>query len=277
MQIDDPGIATRLQRRIELRHQGAYAQPLRRVAADQDAVRALVGHHLERAALLHVPAARIEGVQCAHHVRCRSVLQRHHIDILVPDPVDAVDDGHHPMHVARPVGDDEDVGRRVGGEMTVLRDHRPQDRHQLRRAHVLDGNDLGDDLIRGGADTGGEVDGGVLPGVRIGHDLLDVVPCRHRDEAVDLEDREECLIEGGRRHRRRGVHRHLRAHPRVEDEALARCRGDSLDDLSDVRVLEVRRDAHGLVHRARRLCLRLAGERRREQSQTACECEKAFH
>ncbi len=51
--------------------------------------------------------------------------------------------------------------------------------------------------------------------------IFTTLPDGHGDEAVHLQDRQERLVEGRRRHRRRGQHRHLRAHPRVDDEVLA--------------------------------------------------------
>ena len=136
--------------------------------------------------------------------------------------------------------------------MSVLRDHRPQDRHQLRRTHVLHIEHLRHDLIRGAAHVIGQVDRGELARIGIGQDL-DHVARRHRDEAVHLQDRQERLVEGRRRHRGRREHRHLGAHPRVDDEVLARGCRHRLRDLRDVRVLEVRRDALHLRRRQWRL------------------------
>jgi hypothetical protein len=43
--------------------------------------------------------------------------------------VDAVDDAHHPIHVVGAIGEDQNIRRRVGGEMCLLRHQRPQNRH----------------------------------------------------------------------------------------------------------------------------------------------------
>ena len=58
----------------------------------------------------------------------------------IADLVDALDDLHDPVHVAGVIGNDDHVGGLVGGDVPVLRDQRPQHRHQLHGAHVLDGD-----------------------------------------------------------------------------------------------------------------------------------------
>ena len=63
--------------------------------------------------------------------------RRDHLDVRVARLVDALDDAQHAVHVVGAVRDDQDVRGRVGGQVAVLRDQRPQDRHQLRRADVL--------------------------------------------------------------------------------------------------------------------------------------------
>jgi len=240
----------RLEWRVEMSNEGAQTQPLRLITADQHAVRALIRHHFDGGTLGR-GRALVERVHHADDLGRAGVLQRHDLHVLVPHLVDSPDDAHHAVHVARAVGDDEDVGGRVGDQVAVLRDHRPQDRHERGRAHVADIEHLGDDLIRGGAHPVGKVDRRDLPRVGIGQDLHHVAG-GHRDEPVHLQDREERLVEGVRGHRRRGEHRHLRAHARVDDEVLAGGSADRFGDLRDVRVLEIRRDALRLLRRGER-------------------------
>ena len=64
---------------------------------------------------------------------------------------------------------------------------------------------------------------------------------------MHLQQREERLVERVRRHRRLRQHRDLRAHARVGNDGLAGGRRHGLDDLADLRVFEVRRDALAVV------------------------------
>jgi hypothetical protein len=83
---------------------------------------------------------------CLSHDGCATV-QRNHFDRLVAAFIHALDDFHDAADVAGAIRDDEYISTRIGRQMTLLRDQRPQQRHQLGRADVLDGNDLGDDLV----------------------------------------------------------------------------------------------------------------------------------
>jgi hypothetical protein len=199
-QVAHLGVAARLQRRVEVRDQRLQPQPLRGLAAHQHAVGALVGDHLD---LRHAGAfgtgrtAGIQAVDDADDLGGACVLQLHDVDRLVALLVDALDDAHHATHVRGAVRDDQHVRGRIGREVPVLRDQRPQDRHQLRGAHVLDGDHLRDDLVGGRADARGQVVGRDL--ARIGvRDDLDRVAGGHRDEAVHLQDGQEGLVERGR-------------------------------------------------------------------------------
>ena len=120
---------------------------------------------------------------------------------------------------------------------------RPQHRHELRRVHVLHGDDLRDELV--GAATARairKIDVRHLPRVRVRHDLDDAARL-DGDELVHLQQREERFVERIGRHRRLRQHRDLRAHARVGNDGLAGGRRDRFDDLADLGVLEVRRDA----------------------------------
>ncbi len=130
--------------------------------------------------------------------------------------------------------------------MAVLRDQGPQDGHELRRADVLDVDHLRDDLIGAGAHVIRQVDRGKRARIGVRQDLHHVAGL-HGDEPMHLQNRQECLIEGRGGHRRRGQHRDLRAHARIEDEILVGGRADGLRDLRDVGVLEVGRDLSRLL------------------------------
>ena len=265
-----------------MRHQRADAQALRLLAADQHAVGAFVGHDFGGESGFRRGLPLIQGVDHAHDVAGRRVLQREDLHVLIPDLVDALDDAHHAVHVAGAVGDDQNVGGRVGGQVRVRRLQRPQDRHELRRGDVSDVDHLRHDLIGGPAHAVRQIDRGDLASIGIRHDLHDI-PRRHGNETVHLQHREKCLVKGGRRHRRRGEHRHLRAHARVEDEVLTGRGADRLGDLGDVRVLEVRRDALRLLRgrlrllRGRRLLRGCQRSNQRQRERAACEKPKTSH
>ena len=92
----------------------------------------------------------------------------------------------------------------------------------------------------------GQLDAGNLARVGVRDDFHHV-PGRHGDEAVHLQDGQECLVERRRRHRRRGQHGDLRAYPRIDDEGLTSRRAHRLGNLRDIRVLEVRSNALRLL------------------------------
>ena len=265
MQVAHARVAACGERGVEVRDQGTQPQALVLVAADQDAVGAFIGHHLHRCTF-GGRRALVERVHDPHHFGRPRVLQRHDLHVLVSHLVDALDDAHDARHVVGVIGDDEDVGGGVGDQVPVLRNHRPQNRHQLRCADVPDVDHLGHDLVRARAHAIGQIDARQLARVRVGQDLDHVpVPGWHGDEAIHLEDRQERLVERRRRHRRRGQHGHLRPHPRVDDEVLAGRRADRFCDLGDVRVLEIRRDA--LPRLLRR------GERGAEEHRERAHCK----
>jgi len=132
----------------------------------------------------------------------------------------------------------------------------------------------------------GKIDRRHLTRVGVGQDLHHVA-VGHGDEVVHRENRKERLVEPFRRHRSRGQHRDLRAHPRVHDEVLARRRRDCLGDLRDIRVFEIRGNALlrlaqlcGLTRLAHSRGSRLRGRKRggaKERQGAACEKNKTFH
>jgi hypothetical protein len=159
VQIPHLRVTARRERRVEVRNERLEPQPLRRLAAHEHAVGAVVGHDLD---LRHARAfgRRAAGIKCvddADDVGRGRVLQRDHVNRLVALLVDALDDAHQSVHVRRAIRDDQHVRGRVGCQVPVLRDQRPQDRHELRGAHVLDRDDLGDDLVGAGAHAGRQV------------------------------------------------------------------------------------------------------------------------
>ncbi len=138
------------------------------------------------------------------------------------------------------IGNDDHVGLAVGIDLPGGRHERPQHRDQLYRAHVLDRDDLRDDLIGGRTDMVLQVVIArieALVGIR--NDLHRVAGARHGDEVMHLKNRLEGLVEGRGIDGRRGNHGHLRAHARIDDESLVGGHGDRIGDLSDVRIPEV--------------------------------------
>jgi len=127
-----------------------------------------------------------------------------------------------------------------------LRHQRTQHRHQLCRVHIFDGDDLGDELFRTGRDTAGQIPVGHLARVGVRHDLDDAAGF-HGDELVDLQQRQEGLVEGFRGHRRLRQHGDLRAHAPIRNDGLAGHLRHRFDDLADFHVAEVRRDALALA------------------------------
>ena len=233
-------VATRFKWRVEVGHQGLEPQALAAFAAKQNAVGAFVRHELHATAF-GAGLSSSERVHYAHHFGCRSMLEADNVDVFIATLVDALDDPGEPVHVIGAVGDDEDVRRRVGGQMAVLRNERAQDGHQLRRTDVAYLQDLRDDFIGGAADFVGQVVRGNLPCVGVRNDFPHA-PRRHGHEAMHLQDGQEGLVERFRRHGRGGEHRHLRLGARVDNEILARDLAYRFDDLAEVRVFVVRRD-----------------------------------
>jgi hypothetical protein len=230
-----------------VRDQRLDAQALRLIAADQDAVGAIVGDDAHRrAATLGRALAGDQRIEYAHGVGRGGALQRDHVEVGIAALVDPADDAQQAIHVVGAIGQDQHVGAGDRGEVGVLRHQRPQHRHQLRGVGVLQQHDLRHHLVGGAADAVGQVVARQLAHVLV-EQHLDHVAGRHGREAVHLQDRQERLVELVRRHRRRGQHRHLRLDARVDDEVLARGRAHRLDDLGDVGVLEVGRDARAAV------------------------------
>src|SRR6185312_12975643 len=130
----------------------------------------------------------VQRIHDAHDLGGGGVLQRHDLHVLVTDLVDAPDDADHAVHVVGAVRDDQDVARRVGGEVSILRNHRAENGNELRRVDVLDVDDLRDDLIGGRAHGVRKVDGRALSRVGVGQDLDDAA-VGDGDEVIDRQNR----------------------------------------------------------------------------------------
>jgi len=238
-------VAALLERRVEMRDERAHAQPLRQLARNEHAVGAIIRDDLDAirrvAALRAAAGAGVERVDHAHDFRGARVLEPDELDFIVARTIEALDDAHQTMNVVGAVGNDEGVCARDVGEVALLRDERTQARNELGGAHVSYIDDVRDDLVGVGADPLGQVVRRPLTRVLIGQDLRDVARLDGH-EAVHLQDRQERLIEGVRRHRRRRQDRHVRAHARIDDERLAGDGADRFDDLRDVGVAEGRGD-----------------------------------
>ena len=229
-------------RGVEVENQRLFLQTHRFLAAQQYAVGALVGNHLDGSAAFGRRAgALVQRIEGPDHLRGAGILQRDHLDRLVAAFIHALDDLHDARHVAGAIRDDQHVAALVGREVALLGYQRAQEGHELLRADVLHGDDLRDDLVRGGTHARRQIERGGLPHVGVGDDLDDLSR-RHRGIPVHLKHGEERLIEGLRRHRRRRQHGYLGIDARIDDEVLAGHLADRLDDLIDVRVFVVRRD-----------------------------------
>jgi hypothetical protein len=177
-------------------------------------------------------------VQLAEHAYDfvgRGVLERDDLDFLRAGLVHALDEVEHAPHVLRAIRDDQCVRRLVSREMRGLRQQRPQDRHELRCADVVEHDGLSD-VIVARAETR----------VRIGNDLNGVAGVE-RHEAVNFERRQEQTIESFRRHRRVRQHRDLSADARVDDDRAADDLLDLLRDHADVGVAVVGRELRPLL------------------------------
>ena len=129
------------------------------------------------------------------------------------------------------------------GQVAVLRNQGPQDRHQLRRTDVLYLDNLGNDVVGEGAFC--TKYSRVLACTRVGEDLGDIAGI-YRNIAVDLQDRQKCLIECLGGHWRRGQHRYVAADARINDEVSSGNLTHGLDNLPNVGVLVIRRDRNFL-------------------------------
>ena len=196
LQITHLGVAAAFERRVEMGDQRLDAQPRRLVAADEHAVGAIVGDDAggRAAAAFRRSLLGEERIDHPDHFAGRGMLQVDDVDLVVALLVDAIDDAHHAADVAGAIRNDEDVAGRIGRQVRGLRHQRAQHRHQLRRIHVFDGDDLGDELFRTGITRSGQIPVGHLAGVGIRHDLDDAAGF-HGDELVDLQQRQEGLVE----------------------------------------------------------------------------------
>ena len=157
LQVDDVQVAGGAGRRIEHRDEAAQPRDARRVVrARNQAVRARIGHHDQALRGVGWPPRRLRrlGEQAVHRLRDverRGVRERDHHRVGAAGLVDRVDDPRDALQVAGVVGDHQGVARRIDGDGVRRRDQRAQDRHELRRRFVLQREDLGLDLVAGGA------------------------------------------------------------------------------------------------------------------------------
>ncbi len=260
-------------RQIQAEHQRFGLELERFFAADEHAVGALVGDDLDRCTLGAPGGSLIQLIDGAHQFGRAGIVQRDDIDRFIAAFIHALDDFHDAVHVAGAIRDDQHVPGRIGRQMALLRDQRPQQGHQLRRADVLHGDDLSDHLVRGGAHVARQVDGGQLPGVGVRNDL-DHLARRHRDIAVDLQHRQEGFVERCRGHRGRRQHGDLGVDARIDDEILAGHLADGLNDLTQIRVFVIGRDGRAFLRPRRRR--RGQAERHQQEREHAERC-RAVH
>ena len=71
----------------------------------------------------------------------------HYLDVLVAGLVDAADYRDHTIHVGGTIRNNEHVRTRVCSEVSVLWNQRPQNRYELRSAHIFDLNNLCNDVV----------------------------------------------------------------------------------------------------------------------------------
>ena len=148
-QVDHVGIAAAvIQRGVQLHDRGADLEPDRAFAAHQDAVGAFVRREVDLVGLV-LAGLRVKRIHDAYEFRRRGVFQRYDLEFVAFGLVHASDDVHQALNVARMVGNDQRVGRVVGGQVALLRHQRAQNRYQLCSRHVIQADDLGNQLVAG--------------------------------------------------------------------------------------------------------------------------------
>ena len=243
-QVAHPGVATLLERRIQMRDQGPDPQAVHLVAADQHAVSAFVGNHRDCRAPARGTGTLLQGSHDANGFGRRSVYQPNDFVFLVAFQVNAPNNAQYAVDVGRTVGNDQQVGGRMRCQVPVLRDQWSQDRDQLRGGDIPDRYHPGHDVIRS-LPACHVFPAGHLPRVGVRQNL-DNVARRDRNKPVDRQNRQECLVEGVRAHRRSRQHRYLGRDSRINDEILAGNFADRFDDLADVGIFVVRRNRRAL-------------------------------
>lgn len=169
--------------------------------------------------------------------------------------IHGLDDGLHSPHARKSVDDDEIVAAQHGCEVSPLRHHRAQNRHEPSGGnafHVYDGRDArvggefliaGDDWQRLLARVGIRYDRHVSVGV-------------HRGEAIRAEDRQQLIVGDARR--LFSHERHFGSDPWIENELLARVFRNRCDEAGNG-------DGPGRRCVARRRDLRVRSESTQEQ------------
>ena len=169
--------------------------------------------------------------------------QRHQLHLAgAGRAVQAPDDAYQPLHVAGPVGEDQGAGLGIAGQVAVGRDQGAQDRHQALRAHVLQVDDAGHDVVGAGLPPRGERAAQLAFLLR--HDLGDAVGV-HGGEAVDLQHGLEHPVGFLFGQRPRGHHGDLALDVRVHQEVPAGELRHGLDDGTQLGVLEIEVDVLG--------------------------------
>src|SRR5262249_15195068 len=180
--------------------------------------------------------------------------------------VDQTDDVEQPRDVRCGVGDDQDVRLAVRDQRAPRRDEWAQERAQIVDRRVLDGDDLGDDLVgRAGRVRGraGDRRDGALARTLDADDLVEV-PRLDGREAVHLEDGQQDTEHLFLRDAARSLHRNFAADVGRQDVVEADDLARRLDDGLDIGVVEIEDDeAASLAGRDRRGRGRLRGWGRR--------------
>ena len=113
------------------------------------------------------------------------MFKRDDLNVVIGGKIDAANDIDQPLHVTGPIGNDEHVGARMSCQVSVLRNQRPKNRHELCSTNVVHLNYLSHDVVRSRAFRGRRVR--MLSRGRIRNDLDDVTS-RYRDVAMYLKD-----------------------------------------------------------------------------------------
>ena len=127
-QVDNLGIAAAIHRGIQVGGQGPQPQPRQLVPTQQNAIGAFVRHHAWRRAdgggRIVAGLALFQGGEYPHHLGGRGVPQGHDLDFLVAGQIDPTDDAGNTFDIGGTIGNDQNIGRRVGRQMPLWRDQR---------------------------------------------------------------------------------------------------------------------------------------------------------
>ena len=133
-----------------------------------------------------------DGIDDGYDLYRRRVLQRNDLDIVFAFLVDTADDSGNAPDIRSAVGNDQHIGLRIGREMTVLRNQRPQNWHQLSRNDIFYPDNPGHDFI---GSTGARGRAGDLSCIGIGQNL-DEISGRNRNVSVNLQQGLERIVKG---------------------------------------------------------------------------------